>query len=132
MRALRWISPVLLLAGAALVALAIARGGASLYLVVFVPIVTGASVEFLAGVVLLLAGFFLLPSIVVGAAPGGPVAPERPTSLTGGGGGLVLFGPVPILFGSYRSVSPRVRWWLSIVGAILLVAFAASVWLAVR
>ncbi len=131
------IAPLLLLvAGVLLVADAVRRGAATLSLVVIVPVVSGSSSEFVLGVVALIAGIFLLPWLAwreQGAPdPGpGPADPgESPNpGATGGTGGLILVGPVPIFFGSWRRGSRRTRLWLALVGgvafALLVVALVA-------
>jgi uncharacterized protein (TIGR00304 family) len=134
----RWaVVPIGLLgASAALIAWAILHGGASLAVVVVVPVIFGSSVIFFAGVVLLLAGLFTVP---LAFEPGveteeTPVAspPGPAPSSSGGGGGLVLIGPVPIFFGSWKHVSSRTRLWVAGVGAAILVVAAVAFWLAVR
>jgi uncharacterized membrane protein len=129
----------LLVAGVALVADAVLRGGATVSLVVVVPVVSGDSAEFLLGIVALVAGFLSLPFLLGEAVDPGeptlaseppsaaPVPSEGPTT-----GGLVLVGPVPIFFGSWRNVSTRTRWAVALVGALVLVLFLVGVWLALR
>lgn len=115
-----------LLAGVVLVVDAVAHGRALVSLVLFVPVVSGASGEFLLGVVLLVAGIFLLPLTLwePGEAeplrPGESVAPEPGPSSRSGAGGLLLVGPVPVFFGSWRGVSRRTRWVVALVGALIL------------
>lgn len=125
MHVLRVGAAALFVAGLALVALSVAQGGASITLVVIIPVISGSSLTFLGGVVLLLAGFLALlfsysggweeesSSLSPGATP--------TTTGTGGAGGLVLVGPVPIVFGSWRGVSRRVRGMLALLGAVLLI-----------
>lgn len=120
----------LVVAGVALVALSVSEGGATVALVVIFPVVFGSSGLFLLGVVLMLAGLVSLPfALAASATVGeeGPV-PEGVEAAVGGGasGGVVLIGPVPILFGSWRGLSRRERWALVLLGAGLLTV----VWLA--
>ena len=122
----RWAVPVVLGAtGVALLAWAVASGGATLYLVVIFPILTGTSPALFGGVVLLLLALFLTPWALsfggqAGALPPAPAipgpGPQRPTVY---GGGVILLGPIPIFFGSVR---PGRRWvyLLAGVGGILL------------
>jgi uncharacterized protein (TIGR00304 family) len=127
----RWgalVPAVLLGAGSVLVALAALQGGARLAVVVVVPVVFGSSIEFVVGVLLLLAGLFTLglafePSEETDEPVGGNLS--RASS---GSGGLVLIGPVPIFFGSWRNVPTRTRILVAILGAVVfavvvLVAF---------
>jgi uncharacterized protein (TIGR00304 family) len=114
-----------LVAGVALVADAVVQARANLWLVVFVPVISGRSAEFLLGVVLLLVGLFLLPLSLWEPTeeelrePGATLASPSGN----GAGGLVLVGPVPIFFGSWRNVSSRTRWIMALVGVFLLVVF---------
>ncbi len=123
MRALGELSIAAIVAGGALVVDAVIRGRASVAWVVIVPVISGGSAEFLAGVALLIVGLFLLPFVFAPALepPTGPASPKtRPTG-TSAAGGLVLVGPVPLLFGSFRDLSRRDRWLLTLAGAAILV-----------
>ena len=133
MRGLVPAAAALIVAGVALVALSISEGGATLALVVVFPVVFGSSVLFVLGVVLMFAGFVCLPfalatSAIVDAE--GPV-PEGSEASAGASavGGVVLIGPVPILFGSWRELSRRARWALVLLGAgLFTLALLALVW----
>jgi len=130
-------SVALLVAGLFLVAWSVVDGGASVALLVVIPVISGSSLAFLLGVVLLIAGFFSLPFTLAeeweGAlAPSGPTAPtSRSSSDQGGAGGFVLIGPVPIVFGTWKGVSRRTRWLLALAGGVLftlaIVAFLVLV-----
>lgn len=126
-----------LLAGVALVALSVADGSASLALVLIFPVVTGSSPVFFAGVVLIVVGFLAIPFAL--ASSGSPERPEssgpsarEPAASPAPGsgfGGLVLVGPVPIVFGSWKGVSRQTVVWLALAGAVLLiVALVVFVW----
>jgi len=112
--------------GAGLVVDAVVHGRALISLVVFVPVISGSSGEFLVGVVLLVAGLFVLPLTLWEPSEIGPFLPgdadpaEPSRGSTMEGGGLVLVGPVPIFFGSWRNVSRRTRWVVALVGALVL------------
>ena len=113
--------PVVLIAGGiGLVALSVLRGDAQLFLVVIVPIVYGGSLLFVSGVLLFLAGIFLLPLAFE------PAAEESvPTSDEGsriGTGGVVLIGPVPIFFGAWRTAPAWVKVLLAALGGAALIA----------
>lgn len=133
MRALRFVPLLLLLGGGGLIGDAIARGAASVALLVVVPVIFGASSEFLVGVVLLVFGFATLPLALgyrVAAEAEDEVAPrahvEAPPAEVGG---LLLIGPVPIFFGRWGRVSRRVRLVAAAAGAALLVvALAVFLW----
>jgi uncharacterized protein (TIGR00304 family) len=112
-------------AAAALIVHSVLDGGATVTLVIIVPVVSGSSAEFLVGVALLIAGFVLLwfSFAYTYAEPETPPAPPSGTgsSVPGGAGGVVLIGPVPIVFGSWRGISRRARWLLALVGALVLI-----------
>lgn len=112
----------LIVAGLALVALAVADGGASLALVVVLPVLYGRSLEFVAGVLLFVAGLFALPLTFGSVTPAEAGPEEDTTASSGGSGGLVLIGPVPILWGSWKGVSPRTRVLLAVLGGAILAA----------
>ena len=136
---MRWVllgAVGLWVAGVALVALSVAEGGASVALIVIVPVIMGSSLTFLLGVVLIVAGFIALPfALGQGADEEPPPLPASgsappPTGTGGGVGGVVLVGPIPIVFGSWKGISRRPRWWLALAGAVLLTAaIVAFVWL---
>ena len=66
MRSLGLLGVVLLGVGVALIADTVLRGGATVSLVLIIPVVSGGSAEFLLGVVALVAGFLLLPFLAWG------------------------------------------------------------------
>ncbi len=112
----------LLGAGAVLVAVAALQGGTELAIVVVVPVVYGRSLEFVAGVLLLVAGLFTLPlAFEPGEEPEPPAPGTARPGTPGGSGGLVLIGPVPIFFGSWKGVSTRTRVIAAILGGVVLV-----------
>ena len=124
MRAAPFLAAGALVAGVALLADAVARGDASLALVVVFPVLTGSSAEFLGGTILLVAGIFALPFALAGpfehvALEPADVPENAPKS--GTSGGLLLVGPVPIFFGSWRGVSRRTRWVVALVGAAVTI-----------
>jgi len=137
MRAVGLAGIALLGAGVALLADAVLRGGATVSLVVIVPVVSGSSGEFLLGVVCLVAGVFLLPFLGFELGPPGeetlpPPSARASTPSESSSGGLVLIGPVPIFFGAWRSVPTRTRRWVAIAGGIVLVLFLVGVLFALR
>jgi len=129
---------VLLGAGVALIADAVIAGGATVAIVVIVPVLSGSSAEFLLGVVLLVGAFFSLPFVLATERPEAssmPTSAPTPESAPPGGstgGGLVLVGPVPIFFGSWRNVSARTRLWVALVGAVVLALFLVGAFFAFR
>jgi len=123
----------LLVAGAGLVAWAVALGEATVGIAVVVPFVTGGSWRFLTGVLLLVGGFLTLPFAWMSSdeeePPGPAPAAAGAPGPSGGTGGLLLVGPVPIFFGAWRGVSRRARLGAAIAGGlvcvvVLLVALA--------
>ncbi|HXQ48584.1 MAG TPA: DUF131 domain-containing protein [Thermoplasmata archaeon] len=137
MRPSGWVPVALLVGGGALVVDAVVRGAASVALVAIIPVVSGASIEFLAGVVLLLAGFLTLPLAFLSVdEPLDPAtSPEQrahgmaPTEEVGG---LLLVGPVPIFFGSWKNVSGRTKFAAAAVGAVLLIVLVVALVVALR
>jgi len=127
-----------LVAGIGLIAFSVAEGQASLALLLIFPVLSGSSLPFLGGVVLLILGFITLP---IGLAEGWEEPSTSPGALSsssqnhsegGAGGGLVLIGPFPILFGSWRGVSRRTRRWLALFGAVSVIAVFVAVALVFR
>ncbi len=134
MRLLRIAPFGLLLAGALLVGDAVARGGATVSWVLVVPVVSGGSLEFLAGTLLLVIGLFAVP---IAFALTSEEEPPPPTPLSPtpdqtrkatGASGVVLIGPLPIFFGGWVNVPARTRRWVALAGMAALVAlFVAGV-----
>ena len=107
--------------GSVLLVLAALQGGAQLAIVVFVPVIFGRSLEFVVGVLLVVAGLFTLPMAFESNEEVAPsVPPGAGPSAREGAGGLIQIGPVPIFFGSWRDVSTRTRVIAAIVGAVIL------------
>lgn len=126
-RILAW---VLGLVGVALLVDAVRRGTAAVLLVIVFPVVTGGSLEFLAGVAAIF-GAFVLGFYSIGSTSaldsGTTESPEGVT--TGGSGGVLLVGPVPIFFGSMKRPAPGVviAWFLlgvALTVAVLLIVLA--------
>lgn len=112
------VAPLLLGAGAVLVLGAVASGAATLTLVVIVPVVTGDSALFGAGVVCLVAGLLVLPfTLRPEVVERAPSAPPDGMSV----GGLLLVGPFPIFFGSTRTPPRWVYRLAAAIGAALFV-----------
>ncbi len=133
----RWPASLVLLlsvVGIALVADAVVEGGATLSLVLIVPVVTGSSPELLAGVGLTFAGVLGWAVLSTAGPTDDPVPPVGPTPRGAGpgvgneamGGGVVLIGPVPIFLGGYRPGSVR-AWWAWVAAGF---AVTVGIWLA--
>lgn len=129
MRLLAAVGPGILVAGLVVLALAVARGEASLFLVVVVPVVTGSGPLALVGILLVFAGFFVsflgwparaaMPATDDLATAGQPA--ERPVPPSRRWGGVVFLGPLPLVFGS----DPRMTRSMILVGVVLFLALLA-------
>lgn len=128
--------PGLVALGAALVGYAVATGGAHLYLVLIIPVVTGTSPLFAAGVLVLIVGILLLPlAWAAGAlepppAGGAPhPAPPVPSEAGSSSGGVLFVGPVPVFLGGWRRNPPIAYRWAVVAGAVLFVVALLILWL---
>lgn len=129
-RPFRFLGPLLLLAGLAVLGVALSRGEASLFLVVVIPVIMGTGPTALLGIFLVFAGFFATflfwpagtesaPAVISGGpAPGPPPGPTPPTRRWGG---VVFLGPFPIVFGS----DPRMSRAMLVLGIVLVLALLA-------
>jgi uncharacterized protein (TIGR00304 family) len=120
----------LLVGGAGLIVYSAIAGSSTVALLLVFPVVSGSSIPFLVGVLLVFVGFVVLPFALAGEWAEVPLptssTPDRQAESSSAVGGFVLIGPVPILFGSWKKISRRVRWLLALVGAFLLTfAFVA-------
>ena len=129
-RPIRLLGPALFVAGIAVVAVAIARGEATLLIVLVFPVVQATGGLGALGVLLLVAGFiasfFALPfrgepEVVV--PPTGPSPPAPPPAATPSRrwGGVVFLGPIPIVFGS----DARMTRTMLLLGIVLFLALLA-------
>jgi uncharacterized membrane protein len=57
---------------------------------------------------------------------------ELPASADAGAGGVVLIGPVPIFFGSWRGANRRTKWLVAAIGGAVLILFVVAWVFAVR
>ncbi len=128
MRPLRLLGPALFLAGLAVLGLAVARGEATLFVVLVVPVVTATGPLAFVGILLVFAGFFasfvFRPSGVVSASPGEDVPPpggESGAPSTRRWGGIAFLGPFPIVFGS----DPHMSRLMLAIGILLFLALLA-------
>jgi uncharacterized membrane protein len=124
---LPWAGAATLVAGLALAADAVVRGNASAYLVLIVPVVAGSSLEFFGAVVLIVLGLGLIFSGSATWEGDGGEEPSPPHPPTSRSGGVLLLGPLPIFFGSWRASGPRARWAWSAAGAAILVVLVVLV-----
>jgi len=134
LRFLRLLGPAIVLVGLLVLAVAVQRGEASVYLVIVVPIVAGSGpIAFLA-ILLVFVGFFitflLWPSRQVAPSDQALESVQLPTDMAKAPrrwGGVVFLGPIPLVFGS----DPRMTRAMLLVGVILFLALLALTILAV-
>jgi len=116
-----WLPVVLFASGVALILAAVAAGTADVSLFILFPVFTGTSPLFFTGVLLIalsfLVGFALIMMGQLEALRHAPDMPEEVEAEIHGGaipeahktkpdfGGLILIGPIPIAFGSDRSIA---------------------------
>jgi uncharacterized membrane protein len=130
----RAVGPICLAIGAALLVEALASGGARLYLLVFIPVFTGTTLTFGFSVLFLVMGFLLLPFSFVGTGRSEPtptaasILPSPTATREEGSGGMILVGPVPIFFGSWRRNPPMSYRWAVLLGAVLAVVAILLLW----
>ncbi len=128
MRPLRFLGLALLIAGVALVAASVAMGQGQVYLLLFIPVFVGTGAVGLLGILVVFLGLFLtsfgsamrgVPLPIEPAsqpamapdAPAPPAVPAPPAKF----GGVVMLGPIPIVFGS----DARIAKWMMVLGLIL-------------
>lgn len=129
MRPSQYLGPILFVAGVAVIAYALARGEATLSLLVIFPVLTATGPWAALGIALVIAAFVLsfltwpwqveMPSAPAPAAP--PSSPMTPPAPQRRWGGVVFLGPIPIVFGS----DARVTRMMLILGLVLFLALLA-------
>ena len=130
MRGLRWGGLALLVLGVALIAASVATGEGQLYLILFIPVFTSSGLFGLLGVVAVFAGLFVAMASAVLSPIGVRTEPEsrepdRPTNPPAAAeastrrkfGGVVMIGPIPVVFGSDRGITQ----WMIVLGFVLLI-----------
>ena len=128
-----------LVLGLALIGLSLASGEGHLFLVLFVPVFTSGGLLGLAGMLALIAGIFL--GVASFAGPRMPVGAEPPAQSPAQApappahapapryGGVVMVGPIPLVFGS----DARVAKWMMVLGIVLMaLVVGAFVFLSLR
>jgi len=129
-----WIPVFVFLAGVACIIAAAATGEAEVQLFIIFPIISGSSLLFIVGVLLIVAsfvlGFILAATTITEMEPVQPLPPKdtvRAGQTTEGPrrntryGGVVLIGPIPIIFGSDR----KMAWTMLALAIILIVVVLA-------
>jgi len=133
-----WLPVALFAAGVALILAAVAAGSATVNLLIVFPVITGSNPVFLIGVLLIVLSFFVgfalimmgqleavyhegdYPEDVERDIHGQAVPPEHQKKPSFGG--LVLIGPIPIAFGSSRSIAI----FMLVAGVVLIIAFIVA------
>jgi uncharacterized protein (TIGR00304 family) len=105
-----WLPIALFLAGVFTIGYAVATGEAEVSLVIIFPVFSGSSGLFLLGILLLVASFFVGFALLAFAQPSeqeaqGTNPVKEPSRTRSSYGGVVLIGPIPIAFGSDKSVA---------------------------
>jgi uncharacterized protein (TIGR00304 family) len=122
-RLLQVLGPTVLVLGLLTLALAVSRGEATFYLIVFIPAVVGTGPLAFLGILLVFVGFFLTFLLrPIGAVPLPPTVPEEvlpgppaDAPRTRRWGGMVFLGPIPLVFGS----DPQMTRTMLVLGAVL-------------
>jgi len=113
--------------GVGLIVASLLAGGSRLYLVLLIiPVLSGNSVPFLAGVLLTFLGFFGFLASFAGEATGAGLDEDGTTEHVEGGarsaaGGVLLIGPIPIFFGAAKPAQRR-YYLLALLAAVVLFA----------
>jgi uncharacterized protein (TIGR00304 family) len=132
---LRAVGALLITGGALLLLWALATGQASIALVVIIPIIYGTGPLVALSILMVFAGIVLVfMSMVVAGPPdegtgeGASHQGEDRTEVRREWGGVVLLGPVPIVFGSAGALKDRrVLMALSVMSLIILVLFILAI-----
>ena len=125
MRTMRALGLASILAGGLLIAYAAAQGNVRVGLFLVVPFVYGTGLAPFLGMLLVMAGLFMLAASAFAGAlpPSGGEWVEGERRAGSRSGGVVLLGPIPIVWGSGR-VLP----WMVAAGAALLVLALVLTW----
>ncbi len=133
MRAIRWLGPILLVAGIAALVVGFMENQVALNLFVIFPVITATGLWSGLGILLLIVGFLALfftwpawvEEQVTPRATQAPPYPVPPTSEPAGPGtssrrwgGVVFLGPIPVVFGSDAKMAK----WMIVAGFVLLAA----------
>ncbi len=124
MRALTWAGLACFAVGIGLMAVSLATGEGQVFLVLFIPVFTSSGPIGLLGIIALFAGIFLGMVSFAGPrlpmeAPASPQAPVQAAPPATGParpwGGVVMLGPIPLVFGS----DARIAKWMMVLGIVL-------------
>lgn len=126
MRTLRALGLASLLAGGLLLAYAAMQGSVRVGLFLIVPFVYGTGLAPFLGMLLVMAGLLMLAASTFTRAlpPPGAEWAEGERRVESRSGGVVLLGPIPIVWGSDRRILP----WMVGAGVVLLVLALLLTW----
>jgi uncharacterized protein (TIGR00304 family) len=133
--ALRALGVVLIVAGAVLLGLAILNGDVTVALIVIIPVIYGVGPLAVLAVLMLFAGIttLLLSAASLEREEDGSnaeeVSDDRPSTKREFGG-VILIGPIPIVFGSARAL--RGTWALAVVAALSLIVLLLFLFILLR
>jgi uncharacterized protein (TIGR00304 family) len=111
MKSRMWVPIIVFLAGVAFIVTAAASGNAEVQLFIIFPLISGTSWLFVLGVVLIIASFVLGFVLAASSMGDGQSEPEiggqagQESQAKNRYGGVVLIGPIPIIFGSDRRMA---------------------------
>lgn len=130
-----WVPIAMFGTGLALIASEVARGEADISLVLVFPVFSGSSGFFILGTLLIvlsfIVGFLMLAMGQLELQASGVLREARPELRTETSsakkeyGGVVMIGPVPIVFGSNRTIA-LIMLVLGIIAAIVLLGILAA------
>lgn len=133
MRFIRLVAPVLVVAGIAALVVGFLKNEATLNLFVIFPVITATGLWSGLGILLIIVGFLVLfftwPASMGDAALREPIPSSAPATSSASEpaplgtpprrwGGVLLVGPIPVLFGS----DPEMAKWMIVAGFVLLAA----------
>ena len=135
MRKLTLAAIAMIILGIALLAYSVYSSEAQVYIFLIIPVFAGGSLSAFGGTILLFAGIFLFLFSLAGPASirsfEPAKAPAQPAAKTGATqtppgkfGGVVLLGPIPIVFGSDK----RVAKWMLVVALVLVILTVIAMW----
>ena len=125
-----WVPIAVFVSGIACIAAAVAGGEADAHLFLIFPVFSGSSWPFILGTLLIVLSFFVgFAMVAIGGMdadqpqpgsvePRSPATAQRKTTY----GGVVLVGPIPIVFGSNKSIAI----FMLMIGIVLAIVFLGA------
>lgn len=128
-----WLPVGTFVAGIALAVAAVVTGEADVSLVLIFPVFSGSSAIFLLGVLLIIASFLVGFAMIAADSRADMQQAGRPVQTPSPGegknklqyGGVVMIGPIPIAFGSNRTIA-LVMLVIGIIAAIMLLGLVLA------